>query len=250
MKPTSSLLALLVIASAAAGQVAITVGPSPAPVGCPVAISVANDTNLAITLANPCPYQVRNAGGQVIFSPFCIQIIVNVNPGAVFTAYWPQTDNNGLQVAPGTYTVDVFLPGGMASATVTIDNLVPAGLGQLGPARIGTTRHFYLCSPQDGGFAYLMGASGLPVSGGIPTCGGVVPLEPDAILMLSLGPNPFFSGFSGALPNSGSSTVPTVSVPFDPAIVGATFAAAYVVLDPAAPCVVRTVSALLLVQIV
>src|SRR5262245_29892126 len=187
----------LLIATCSLGQVGVTVGPSPAPVGAPIAISVANDTNSAIMLPNPCPFQVRNGVGTVIFAPFCIQIIVNVLPGNVFTTYWNQQDNNGVQVAPGNYTVDVTFPGGISSVSLTINASVEAGAIPLGPVRINRTRHLYLTSPQDPAFPYLVGASGPPVSGGIPTFGGVVPLENDLLLQLSLSPNPFFGSFSG-----------------------------------------------------
>jgi hypothetical protein len=243
-------LSFILIAVSSLGQVATTVGPSPAPIGCPIAISVANDTNAAIFLPNPCPFQVRNAAGAVIYSPFCIQIIVNVNPGAVFTAYWNQVDNNGSQVPAGTYFVDVTMPGGMSTTSITIDATEDAGLAPLGPNRIGTTRNLYFCAPQDGGAPYGAAASGFPVSGGIPTCGGVVPLEFDALLQLSLGPNPFFLNFIGGLSNTGSTTAPAIAVPFIPGIVGASFVVAFITIDTIAPCNVRSISAPLIVLIV
>jgi len=248
-----SLIAVLVFTAAAASQIGVTVGPSPAPIGSQIAISVANDTNGAIFLSNPCPYQVRNSVGQVIYSPFCIQIIVNVNAGAVFTTYWPQIDNSNTQVAPGTYFVDVFYPGGTSSNSIVIDNVTQAGAAQLGPTRPGTNRHLYLTSKPanaDGGYAYLMAASGLPLSGGIPTCGGVVPLENDAILQLSLMPNPFLLGFSGSLSNTATSTAPSINVPNAPGLTGVVFTVAFVVLDPSAPCIVRRISAPLLIMVV
>lgn len=248
-----TLVAVLVVTAAAASQVGVTVGPSPAPLGSQIAISVANDTNSAIFLSNPCPYQVKNAAGAVIYSPFCIQIIVNVNAGAVFTTYWPQIDNSNIQVAPGTYFVDVFFPGGTSTTSIVIDNVTQAGAAQLGPTRPGTNRHLYLTSKPtngDGGYMYLMAASGLPVSGGIPTCGGVVPLENDAILQLSLMPNPYLLGFSGSLGNTATSTTPSINVPNVPGLSGAVFTVAWVVLDPSAPCIVRRISAPLLILVV
>jgi hypothetical protein len=245
-----TLVAALVVTAAAASQIGVTVGPSPAPVGSQIAISIANDTPSGIFLSTPCPFQVRNSGGTVIYSPFCIQIIVNVNPGAVFTTMWNQHDNSNLQVAPGTYLVDVFYQGGgMTTVSIVIDAATQAAAAQLGPTRPGTNRNLILTAPSDGGFAYLMGASGIPTSPGIPTCAGTVPLELDAVLQLSLGPNPYFSGFSGILSNTGTSSAPAINVPNIPGASGILFMVAFVVLDPSAPCVVRRISAPLLIQV-
>src|SRR5262245_17867537 len=122
-----TLISALVVASALPGQVAATVGPSPAPLTSPIAISVANDTNASMFLSSPCPFHVRNSSGVVIYSPICIAIIININPGAVFTTYWNQHDDSNVQVPAGTYFVDVFLPGGMSTTSVTISATVEAG---------------------------------------------------------------------------------------------------------------------------
>jgi hypothetical protein len=243
MKRAAVVFSLLLLGSAVLGQVSLTAGPSPAPMGCPIPIVIANDTASNITLPNPCPYHVKDAGGTVVFSPICIQIIVDLPPGGALISFWQQQDDFGVQVPPGTYTVEALLPGVIMSAPVTLDPTVQAALIPLGPTRIGQTRQVFLGAPLDGGFPYLMGASGPPVSGGIPTCAGLVPLELDAILMLSLGPNPFFANFSGTLSNSGISTLPTITLPNDPGIIGLSFYLAFVVLDPVGACPVRTISA-------
>jgi hypothetical protein len=241
---------MLVSAAVLCGQVSVTVGPSPAPVGAPIAITVANDTNAGIFLANPCPYHVRNSTGATIYSPICIQIIVNIAPGEVFTTLWPQVDDSGTQVPPGTYFVDVNFPGGTSSTSVVIDAATQAGAAQLGPTRTGTSRHLYLVStPADAGHAYLVGASNFPTQGGIVTCGGTVPLQNDALLQLSQTPNPYFGAFSGNLGNTASTTDPVINVPNIPGLNGATFVVAFVVLDPNAACIVRRISAPLLIVV-
>jgi hypothetical protein len=241
---------LLVPVALAAGQVSVTVGPSPAPVGAPIAITVANDTNAGIFLPSPCPYHVRNSVGTTIFTPICIQIIVNIPAGQVFTAMWPQVDDGGQQVPPGTYFVDVNFPGGTSTTSIVIDAATQAGAAQLGPTRTGTSRHLYLVSsPADAGHAFIMGASMFPSQGGIATCGGTVPLQADAVLQLSLGPNPYFVGFSGVLGNTASTTDPVINVPNIPGLTGVTFVTAFVVLDPNAPCIIRRISAPLLIAV-
>jgi hypothetical protein len=168
---------------------------------------------------------------------------VDLPPGGALINFWQQQNDLGQQVPAGTYSVEAFLPAGITTATVVLDPAVEAGIVTLGPTRIGMTRQVFLGAPQDGGFQYVMGASGPPVSGGIPTCHGLVPLELDALLTLSLGPNPFFANFSGVLSNTGISTLPTITVPNDPNLIGLFFFMAFVALDPNAACPVRSISA-------
>jgi hypothetical protein len=243
MRSREVLFSFVLVGSMAVGQVTATVGPSPAPPGGLVGVTIVNDTAATVTLADPCSFQVRDSSGMVIFHPPCIQVPANLFPGAVLANSWPQQDDNAQQVAAGTYTVDVFLPAGTVSTAVTIAPNVQAAMTTIGPTRIGKTRQLFLTSPQDGGFPYVVGASGPPVSGGIPTCHGLVPLEVDAILMLSLGPNPFFSNFTGTLDFFGNSPAPLVTVPNDPTLIGVSFNLAFVTLAPNAACPVRSISA-------
>lgn len=244
MKSMIVLASLLLPCASGFGQVAVTMGPSPAPVGCAVAVSVANDTPSAIVLPNPCLFRVRNENGGVVFTSVCDQTaMVPVYPGTAFTVMWQQVDDSGNQVPAGTYLVDVFFAGGTSTSSIMIDAATHAGIGQLGPTRIGTTRSLWLGAPGGTGLPYLMAASGPVTSGGIKTCGGVVPLEVDSLFEWSLEPSPFFSNFSGILQDKPTSTSPSITVPNDPALKGVKFVLAFVVLDPNAPCVVRTISA-------
>jgi hypothetical protein len=242
---------LVLIGASCLGQVTATVGPSPAPIGCAIAITVANDTASPITYNDPCTFQVRDSLGVVIFTPLCIQVITTVNPGGLLLSFWPQVDNLGTQVVPGTYFVDVFFPGGSTSTTpVVVDSSTVGAIAEIGPTRIGSTRNLYLCSLNDQGLPYFMAASGPPVSGGIPTCGGLVPLEFDALLQLSINPNPFFLNFTGNMSSSSMTMDPQIAVPNAPALIGMSFTLAFVVLDFTAPnCVVRTISSPLSVTV-
>jgi hypothetical protein len=228
------------------GQLSATVGPSPAPVNGYIAVSIANDTTTTYQLPTPCEFQVRDSNNVVVYDPGCPPIIVTLFPGAVHTVGWLTTG-----FAAGTYFVDVFLPNGTISTIpATLDPAIQAGLVERGPLRIGTTRGIFMDSPGDGGFDYLMAASGPPVSGGIPTCAGLVPLEMDSLLLLSLGPNQYFSGFNGTVNPTGQVWTAWVTVPNDPTLIGIQFYLCAVVRDWTAPCVVRTIAAAHLVQIV
>jgi hypothetical protein len=237
----SSILISLFLAAALQGQVSLSVAPSPVPVGCQVAINIANDTSTPVILSSPCPFQIRNPAGIIIFNPTCLQVPWTVNPGAVHVMWWSQVDNGSAPVPPGTYSIEVLLPGGMSTVTVQIDATLPAGIGLRGVARIGTTRNLQLCSPLDSLKPYVIGASlGL---GAIPTCNGPVPLQADWLFSLSLGPNPYFASFSGTLFQNGSTLLPSVTMPFDPTLVGASFVVAFVVIDLSGPCIIGRISA-------
>jgi hypothetical protein len=246
---TKALFAIACVVSVSVAQIGVTVGPSPAPLQCPIAISIANDTLVPSGVPSPCPFAVRNAAGAYVFAPLCPAVVVPLAAGQVFTTHWNQVNDSNVQVPPGLYFVDVFYPGGMATIQVNIDATVSAAATTLGPVRIGTTRTVYGCAPADAGYPYLMGASGFPISGGISTCGGFVPLELDPLLLLSLGPNPFFLNFAGTLGSGGSTTAPAITVPFDPSLVGASFTVAFIAADSTAPCFVRRISAPLLVSV-
>jgi hypothetical protein len=238
-----------ILGSSLPGQVSVTVGPSPAPVGCAVAVSVTNDAAKPIFLPTPCPFRVRSEQGGAVFTPSCMSGRIPVAPGSVFTVMWDQVDDSGQKVAPGTYLVDVFFPGGTSTSSLVIDAATHAAIGQIGPTRVGTSRSLYLAAPGSDGMAYLMAASFAAGAMGIQTCAGVVPLAADSLLELSLGPNPFFSNFAGVLEGMPTSTSPAITVPNEPSIAGAKFVLAFVVIDPAATCAVRTISAPLLVSI-
>jgi hypothetical protein len=237
----SSILVSLFAAAALHGQVSVTVAPAPVPVGCQVVITIANDTSVPIILSSPCPYQIRNPAGVVVFNPTCLQVPWTVNPNAVHPMTWNQVDNGSAPVPPGTYSAEVFLPGGMSTVSVQIDATVLAGIGERGAVRIGTTRTLQLCSPLDPVKPYVIGASlGL---GAIPTCNGFVPLQADWLLVLSLGLNPYFGNFTGTLFANGTTLVPAITMPFDPTLIGAGFVIAFVVLDPTSACIIGRISA-------
>lgn len=239
-----------VLGTSLPGQVAVTVGPSPAPLGAPIAISVANDAARPIFLPSPCPFRVRSERGGVVFTPSCTPGAIPVAPGSVFTVTWDQVDDSGQKAPAGTYLVDVFFPGGASTSSLVIDAATHAAIAPVGPVRVGTTRSLHLAAPGCEGLAYLMAASFQAVTTGIQTCAGVVPLAADSLLELSLGPNPFFSNFAGVLGVVPSPASPAITVPNEPSLAGVKFVLAFVVIDPAAePCAVRTISAPLLVTI-
>ena len=105
----------------------------------------------------------------------------------------------------------------------------------------GPGRHFYLASPSDPGLPYLLLAS-TTTSVGTPTCGGTLPLDATPLLTLSLTPGLIFQNSFGVLDSFGASLAPRFDLPSLPSLVGIGLEAAFVVLDPAAPCLVRRIS--------
>ncbi|HYC76580.1 MAG TPA: hypothetical protein VEI02_03030 [Planctomycetota bacterium] len=244
MSHVSNKAAALLVACAtfASAQVTATVGPPTAPVGCPIWISVSNDTPSGIFLSSPCPYVVKDAFGVAIYTPFCIAIIQPIAAGGTFTTTWPQINDFGIPVGAGNYVVQVNHPGGPTNVPITISTAATGGVAQLGTAKIGVTRNLGLCSPGDGGFTYVAAAA-FTTTPGIVTCAGTIPLAADALLTLSLTPgNGVFNNFLGTLDATGRSTAPSITVPNLPALVGLSFWTAFVVYDPNAPCQIRSIS--------
>ncbi len=72
-----------------------------------VTIIFRNTGTVGIILPNSAPWRVKDAFGQVVFSPAAAMVIVSVAPGETRTWTWDQRDNFGRQVPPGTYTVEL-----------------------------------------------------------------------------------------------------------------------------------------------
>jgi len=242
MKRFLPTLLLAALASTAPAQITSTVGPPVAPLGCPIAIALSNDTQ-AILWTGVCPYRVLDLQGTVVHTPTCIALARQIPVGGTFFTTWNQIDNTGNQVPQGTYVVEVQLPGGItARHTINIDSRVRAGVANLGPVRPGTLRQVYACSPQTPGALYYMGAS-LSSTSGIPTCGGLFPLDPDLLLSFSLQPNPVFVNFAGTLSSSGDTTAPAIAMPAIPALTGLPLSLAFFTFDGSAPCPFTAISA-------
>jgi hypothetical protein len=164
------------------------------------------------------------------------------------TWVWNQyaTGPGGGQVPPGNYVINLDPPTSSITANVPLTITIGGtngGIGIIGTPKTGTSRNLYLCAPGDGGFPFVVAASS-QTGPGIVSCGGIIPLFPDALLSFSLNPgNGIFNNFSGTLDPQGQSTVPSITVPNDPALVGVSFVVDFVVVDPAALCPIRTIGA-------
>lgn len=245
------LLSLAVFASLTApvaSQLQATVGPPVAPVGCPIQVSVANESSTSIDL-EPRYYSVTDSAGQRVFpaiSPIVAPYLIPLEPGQVWEGFWPQVDVDGQQVPPGTYDIHVFLPTptGIATNTTTVEvrASADAAVAALGAPRIGTTRHYHLCSPNDGGEFYLMLGSTSNLAG-IPTCAGTIPVDPSPFLVATASAPSLFVDWFGQLDASGESRAPAFALPNLPAVVGLDYVVAFVVLNTTAPgCFLRTIS--------
>ena len=233
----ASLAPLFLAASPVQGQVGIFVGPKVAPVGCTVKIKIFNDTD-EVLMAPYCGYQVLDAAGELLSIP-CDDFYFWILPGASFTLEW-----GTVGVSPGTYQIDVLheLPSLTTTTFVTLDPSVDAAMVPLGSSKIGEKLQCALCAPSAANQTYFVAVSA-GTSTGIPTCAGIFPLDPDGLLAASISAsNPFFQGFTGMLDNWGDSSAPTMEIPDDPGLAGITFFAAFATVDPAAPCVVTTIS--------
>ena len=250
--PRWALAAALFLGSqtASMAQVVATVGPQNSPSGGTVWISVSNDTTASIFLASPCPFVVRDAVGAVVYGPVCAAVLQPVAAGGVYTTVWNQQNFLGNQVPPGNYSIEVTLPGGPSVQSVNIATSEDMGTAQLGAIKIGRTRQLGVTAPADGGFLFVTAAAFTP-GPAILTCGGIVPLAPDALLTLSLTPgNGFMNGNTGTLSPTGDSTAPSITLPNLPSLIGLSFWVASVAVDPLAACNVRSITQAMFVTVI
>ena len=238
------LFAAAVLAAPAVAQSSVTysVGPETAPVGCPITMSFTNNTT-ALLITNLCPYQVYDQSGTLIYTPQCFLIAIIVPPGGTFTAEWDQADDQGVPFAPGTYRVDFDVPEvGLIQTFVDINPSVDAALATLGTVEVGKETAVQLCAPAFPDELYFLMAAGIN-TGGIPTCGGTIPLDFDAIFEIALAPgNGVFLNTFGTLDENGSSKEPAVAVPDIPTLAGLDLILDFVVLDFTQPCVIQAIS--------
>jgi hypothetical protein len=254
LRPSHSVLALaltslLAGAGAAQGAFHATIGPSPAPVGGPIWITVSNDKPFAGSTGT-CPWVVYDANDNLVFDPGCSSQSVLMGPYGWLTFTWDQRDAGGHQVPAGTYRVEITFDVGPKQSYPLVIGGTDAGLVFEGAAAIGTVsspvifkpRNFFLSSPQDGGELYWLLAS-TSSSSGIPTCGGVLPLDAGPLFNLSLLPNALFGGSLGTLGPSGTSSAPSFQIPNSASLLGLSIETAFAVLDLNAACPVKRVSA-------
>ena len=102
---------LAVLALPAAAQVGAVVGPSIAPIGCPITVALSNDTASSVQTLPGCPFTVQNSMNVSIYpAPPCNPTQGTLAPGATLDDLVAQIDSTGAQVPPGTYTISVLLP--------------------------------------------------------------------------------------------------------------------------------------------
>ena len=212
-----------------AAQLTYTAGPSIAPLGSTIKITVSNDTGIP-QAAGIC-YYVDDGAEIPVYDPLCVDLPVMLQPGQSFSFDWDQTDTAGNPVDPGTYYI---VPKGDPSQApaVQISAAIDGALSVLGTTKLGLERDLYLTAPEFGGTSYLAAASF--TAGSLPTCGGTIPLAHDALLALTLDPaNPFLTGGVGILDAQGQTQAPTLDMPLLPTLAGISVELAFLVFDPA-----------------
>lgn len=203
------------------------------PYGCPIPVTVTNDTNAPI-FHTPCPPTVFDGNGVLVFTVACPQIAVELAPGESWTTFWPLIDMFGQPVPEGVYFVNG--QGYLLSSTM------PAKLWPLGSPRVGYTRGLMASAPAHPGGLYVVAASATSNLGTPLACGAFFPLDVDGLLLASLTTPSVFGSFIGVLDDEGCSTDPNIAVPNDPSLAGIHFVTAFAVVDPFAACPVGAVS--------
>jgi hypothetical protein len=137
-------------------------------------------------------------------------------------------------------------PGGMGVEDVYTARFT--GLVSAGIAGVGSTMHLRFSDPSSSGMPYVA-ASALGSTPGIQLGTRNLPLNPDPLLTLTVGGlPPVLTGYRGLLDNDGTAAGRITFTGY-PQLVGLRFFTAFVVLDPAAPFWIKTISNPLEVQV-
>lgn len=228
------LCAALLGADVARAQLSVVHGPELAPLDAPVHLVVSNDRDGSVYY-DPCAFAVYDVLGELVWAPPC-EPVVELLPGDTYVHTWPQVDDAGRSVLPGLYAL------GDARGPAVLVGGSDAAIAPLGAPKLGTVRPLALASPLDPGHPYLLAAASSSAVG-IPTCAGVLPLDPGPVFELSLSPHTFLAHSLGLLDAAGRSTAPALVLPPIPELAGARLVLAFVVLDPSQPCAIRRISA-------
>lgn len=247
MKTLLSLYFLAALATSAQAHVATTVGPTTAPHGGKLLITLSNDSEDLPTIKTSL-WLVRDAAGAVVFTPTTPPADLVILHEQVYTETWDLRDQAGQLVVPGAYEVEVRqnLTAPLLTTTVNVVSqgagLVLEGTASLqGIFGLAHGRKFYLTSPSDAGKLYLLLASDSAMVG-MPTCGPPLPLDATPLLYQSLVPGSLFLASFGVLDGNGESMAPQLKLPNNPFLIGYKVEAAFLVLDPASPCIVTRAS--------
>ncbi len=244
---TIGLILLGLFASPSAAQLNTVVGPPAVPMGGDLSITFSNDNPGKYGITTSL-WVIKDSKGTLVYTPTDAPKSILMGPGGWVTFHWPLVYQKGNPVPEGSYTLEIQYDFG-APLDIIPFTVTPEGAGlvfegsatTIPPFGGGTKRNFYLTSPADAGLPYLLLGSTSSTVGTL-TCGGIVPLDLDQVLIASLIPNTVFQNSFGTLDGQGKSLAPRFDLPADPAFVGLNVEAAFVVLDVTSPCIVKRIS--------
>ena len=73
----------------------------------PIAFRLINNCDEDLILPNPAPWIVRDSRGEIVFSPVSPQVTTRIKPGSFKEWSWNQKDDQGRNVKPGTYHIEI-----------------------------------------------------------------------------------------------------------------------------------------------
>lgn len=91
--------------------VTVTVSPRVAAPGQLVQVTLTNGSSQEIDLTSSCCFQSVHPDAACstapVFTPFCLAVIVSIQPGQSYTTTWNQRDDSGFQVPDGSYSFTI-----------------------------------------------------------------------------------------------------------------------------------------------
>ena len=72
-----------------------------------VTFRLINNCDEDLILPNSAPWIIKDSRGETIFSPISLQVITRIKPRSFKEWSWNQKDNQGRNVGPGTYHIEI-----------------------------------------------------------------------------------------------------------------------------------------------
>ncbi len=98
-------------------------------IGEPVIFTYKNNTGEVVELPGGAPWTIEDAEGNEVLNPISTMILIYMQPGQATGWTWDQKDNEGVQVAAGTYSVVLRTSADTPRATFTIGAAKGTGNG-------------------------------------------------------------------------------------------------------------------------
>jgi hypothetical protein len=259
MRNSCICVALVVsLSSIAAGQsLALTGRLNSNPIYLGATVLFTLESTSPVVLTSACGFNEIRAGsptGPIAFlSVVCPGVAPTVSPGSPYLRVWDQRNNAGFRVPAGEYYARfTYIDPNFANPVnrwipVRLDDATAPPLltlSAIGFPVTGTPYSMQIIDASNPGAPYVIAASFTTDTGWTVSPGVHIALDQDALWNLSypIANASLFTGFTGVLDATGSTTAPSIAVPNLPSLVGLPLAIQAVVIGTGGAVLTNTIS--------